>query len=219
MHVVIGGCGRVGSDLTISLTKQGHTVSVIDKNPHAFERLPPGFEGQTLVGIVFDREILEAAGIREAGAFIAVTNGDNSNIVSARIAREHYMIERVVARIYDPRRAEIYRRLGIPTVATVQWASAEIYDQLFHGIEHTELAIGDGDLVLLRLEIPHELAGQPVSSLSDGDKALVVAVDRMGSATLPSEDMTFQHGDIAHVIVRRDALDDLRARLKEVPEH
>ena len=219
MHVVIGGCGRVGSDLTISLTKQGHTVSVIDKNPHAFERLPPGFEGQTLVGIVFDREILEAAGIREAGAFIAVTNGDNSNIVSARIAKEHYAIEGVVARIYDPRRAEIYRRLGIPTVATVQWASAEIYDQLFHGIEHTELAIGGGDLVLLRIDIPQELAGRPASSLGDDGKAMVVAIDRMGSASLPAEDTTFQEGDVAHVIVRREALDDLRSKLKEIPEH
>jgi trk system potassium uptake protein TrkA len=219
MHVVIGGCGRVGSDLTVSLSKQGHTVSVIDKNPSAFERLPPGFEGQTLVGIVFDQETLEAAGIREAGAFVAVTNGDNSNIVSARIAREHYTVERVVARIYDPRRAEIYRRLGIPTVATVRWASAEIYDQLFHGIEHTELAIGGGDMVLLRMEIPKELAGQPVSSLTEPGKATVVAIDRMGSATIPMQDTTFQQGDVAHVIVRREALDTLRSRLAEVPEH
>jgi trk system potassium uptake protein TrkA len=219
MHVVIAGCGRVGSDLTVSLARQGHTVSVIDKNPHAFDRLPPGFEGQTLVGIAFDRETMEAAGIREAGAFIAVTNGDNSNIVSARIAREHYQIEKVVARIYDPRRAEIYRRLGIPTVATVQWASAEIYDQLFHGIEHTELAIGDGDMVLLRLEIPPALAGNTVSSLGEPGKALVVAIDRMGSASIPAQGMTFQEGDVAHVIVRRDSLDSLRARLSEQPEH
>ena len=219
MHVVIAGCGRVGSDLTVSLSRKGHTVSVVDKNPHAFERLPPGFEGQTLVGIVFDRETLEAAGIKEAGAFVAVTNGDNSNIVSARVAREHYGIERVVARIYDPRRAEIYRRLGIPTIATVQWASAEIYDQLFHGIEHTELAIGDGDMVLLRLEVPKDLAGRPVSSLAEPDRALVIAIDRMGSASIPAESMTFQEGDIAHVLVRRDAIDALRERLTEVPEH
>jgi trk system potassium uptake protein TrkA len=219
MHVVIAGCGRVGSDLTVSLTKQGHTVSVVDKNPHAFERLPPGFEGQTLVGIVFDREILEAAGIREAGAFVAVTNGDNSNIVSARVAREHYGIEKVVARIYDPRRAEIYRRLGIPTVATVQWASAEIYDQLFHGIEHTELAIGDGDMVMLRLEVPEVLAGRPVSDLGEPGDALVVAIDRMGKASLPAEDATFQEGDIAHVIVRREAVDALRQRLTHPVEH
>jgi len=219
MHVVIAGCGRVGSDLTVSLSRKGHTVSVVDKNPHAFERLPPGFEGQTLVGIVFDQETLEAAGIREAGAFVAVTNGDNSNIVSARIAREHYNIERVVARIYDPRRAEIYRRLGIPTIATVQWASAEIYDQLFHGIEHTELAIGDGDMVLLRLEISPELAGTPVSTLSQPRDALVVAIDRMGKASIPTPETTFQEGDIAHVIVRRDAIEELRKRLTPVPEH
>ena len=219
MHVVIAGCGRVGSDLTVSLSKQGHTVSVIDKNPHAFERLPPGFEGQTLVGIVFDRETLEAAGIREAGAFIAVTNGDNSNIVSARVAHEHYNVERVVARIYDPRRAEIYRRLGIPTVATVQWASAEIYDQLFHGIEHTELSIGDGDMVIVRFEIPASLAGTPVATLGEHGKALVIAIDRMGSATIPTETTTFQEGDIAHVVVRRDALEALRERLKAPAEH
>ena len=219
MHVVIAGCGRVGSDLTVSLSKQGHTVSVVDKNPHAFERLPPGFEGQTLVGIVFDRETLEAAGIREAGAFVAVTNGDNSNIVSARIAREHYNIEKVVARIYDPRRAEIYRRLGIPTVATVQWASAEIYDQLFHGIEHTELAIGDGEMVLLRLDIPETLAGRPVSELNEPGASLVIALDRMGRASIPGEDSTFQEGDIAHVVVRREAIDGLRQRLTATPEH
>lgn len=213
MHVVIAGCGRVGSDLTVSLARQGHTVSVIDKNPHAFERLPPGFEGQTLVGIAFDRETLEQAGIREAGAFIAVTNGDNSNIVSARIAREHYRVEKVVARIYDPRRAEIYRRLGIPTVATVRWASAEIHDLLFHGIEHAELAIGDGDMVLLRLEIPEALAGTRVSGLSEPGKALVVAIDRMGSASIPTGETTFQEGDVAHVVVRRDAIDLLREKL------
>jgi trk system potassium uptake protein TrkA len=219
MHVVIAGCGRVGSDLTVSLSKQGHTVSVIDKNPSAFERLPPGFEGQTLVGMSFDRDTLEAAGIKEAGAFIAVTNGDNSNIVSARIAREHYNIDKVVARIYDPRRAEIYRRIGIPTVATVQWASAEIYDQVFHGIEHTELAIGDGDMVILRLEIPAELAGTKVSALGEEGRAMVVAVDRMGGAVIPADDLTFQQGDVAHVIVRRDSLEELRGRLKKQEDH
>jgi trk system potassium uptake protein TrkA len=219
MHVVIAGCGRVGSDLTVSLSKKGHTVSVIDKNPHAFERLPPGFEGQTLVGIVFDQETLEAAGIKEAGAFIAVTNGDNSNIVSARVAREYYNVAKVVARIYDPRRAEIYRRLGIPTVATVQWASAEIYDQLFHGIEHAEFSIGDGDMVLVRLEIPAELAGATVDSLGEDGRAMVVALDRMGGAIIPTPGLTFQEGDVAHVVVRRDSLDPLRDRLRKQEEH
>jgi len=215
MHVVIAGCGRVGSQLTVNLARHGHTISIIDKKPTAFERLPPGFEGQTLVGMVFDRETLEEAGIKDAGAFIAVTNGDNSNIVSARIAREHYGIDRVIARIYDPRRAEIYRKLGIKTVATVRWASAEIYDVLFHGIEHTELAIGSGDIVVLRIEIPSHLAGHAVGELTEEGKSLVVAVDRMGTPTIPGPDATFQQGDVAHIIVDRSAIDSLRARMEE----
>jgi trk system potassium uptake protein TrkA len=214
MHVVIAGCGRVGSQLTVNLARHGHTISIIDKKPTAFERLPPGFEGQTLVGMVFDRETLEAAGIRDAGAFIAVTNGDNSNIVSARVAREHYGIERVVARIYDPRRAQIYQRLGIKTVATVRWASSEIYDLLFHGIEHAELAIGSGDIVLLRVEVGAHLAGQPVSALSEAGRSLVVALDRMGTPTIPGTGATFQEGDVAHIIVARDAIDGLRLKLE-----
>jgi trk system potassium uptake protein TrkA len=219
MHVVIAGCGRVGSELTVTLTRQGHSVSVIDKNPHAFERLPPGFEGQTLVGIVFDRETLEAAGIREAGAFIAVTNGDNSNICSARIAKEHYEVEKVVARIYDPRRAEIYRRFGIPTVATVRWAASEIFDLLFHGIEHAELAMGNGQMLLVRLDIPAPLAGRPVTALNDPGRSMVIALDRLGSISIPGPDATFQQGDTVHVVVRRDALPDVRERLVEEAEH
>lgn len=214
MHVVIGGCGRVGSQLTVNLVRQGHTISVIDKNPKAFERLPPGFEGQTLVGMVFDQETMEQAGVKDAGAYIAVTNGDNSNIVSARIAREHYHVDRVVARIYDPRRAEIYQRLGIKTVATVRWAASEIYDLLFHGIEHAELAIGNGEMVLLRVEIGNHLAGHTVTSLSEPGKALVVAIDRMGTATIPGPAATFQEGDVAHIIVARNAIDALRARME-----
>lgn len=219
MHVVIAGCGRVGSEMTVSLVRQGHTVAVIDKNPSAFDRLPPGFEGRTIVGIAFDKEVLEAAGVRDAGAFVAVTNGDNSNIVSARVAREHYEVPKVVARIYDPRRAEIYRRLGIPTVATVQWASAEIYDLLFHGIEHAELAIGDGDMVMLRLDVPAPLAGKRVSILSEPGRSMVVAIDRMGRASIPGPDMTFQEGDVAHVIVTRESIEALREKLAQTEHH
>ncbi|HLF41756.1 MAG TPA: NAD-binding protein, partial [Acidimicrobiia bacterium] len=119
MHVVVVGCGRVGSELAGTLEKDGHSVAVVDKNGAAFRRLPPGFGGRVVTGFGFDRDHLIEAGINEAGAVAAVTNGDNSNILTARIARENFGIERVVARIYDPRRAVIYQRLGIPTVATV----------------------------------------------------------------------------------------------------
>src|SRR5262249_47115629 len=121
--VVVVGCGRVGSELAGTLEKSGHTVAVIDKNPNAFRRLPPGSAGQRVVGFGFDRDNLVEAGIERAGAVAAVTNGDNSNILVARIARETFGIGRVVARIYDPRRAVIYQSLGIPTVAPGAWAT------------------------------------------------------------------------------------------------
>jgi len=130
VHVVVVGCGRVGSELAGTLEKSGHTVAVIDKNANAFRRLPAGYAGQRVVGFGFDRDNLEEAGIDHAGALAAVTNGDNSNILVARIARESFGIERVVARIYDPRRAVIYQRLGIPTVATVRWTADQILRRL-----------------------------------------------------------------------------------------
>ncbi|MGH2711660.1 MAG: potassium channel family protein, partial [Actinomycetota bacterium] len=133
MRFVIMGCGRVGAELTIQLAKGGHDVAIIDKRKEAFDRLPPGFDARTIVGIGFDQEVLEEAGIKEADAFVAVSNGDNSNIVSARVAREHYHVPKVIARIYDPRRAEIYERLNIPTIATVRWAAKQVQYLLFHG--------------------------------------------------------------------------------------
>src|SRR5918912_643130 len=119
------GCGRVGRELTVQLARAGHQVAIIDKKKEAFERLPPGFDAQTVVGLGFDRDVLEEAGIKEADAFVAVSSGDNSNIVSARIAREHFHVQKVIARIFDPRRAEIYERLNIPTVASVMWAARQ----------------------------------------------------------------------------------------------
>src|SRR5438093_11040977 len=132
MNVVIVGCGRVGAELTVQLAKAGHQVGIIDKRKEAFDRLPPGFEARTVVGIGYDRDALEEAGIKEADAFVAVSSGDNSNIVSARVALEHYHVPKVIARIYDPRRAEIYERLNIPTVATVRWGVKQIQLMLFH---------------------------------------------------------------------------------------
>src|SRR5204862_1927827 len=126
------GCGRVGAELTIQLAKAGHEVSIIDKRREAFDRLPPGFQAKTFVGVGFDREDLEEAGIKEAEAFVAVSSGDNSNILSARGAREHYHVPNVIARIFDPRRAEIYERLNIPTVASVRWTAKQVMLMLSH---------------------------------------------------------------------------------------
>src|SRR5699024_9119495 len=126
VHIVIMGCGRVGSSLTKDLQDRGHSTSVIDQDPNAFRRLGPEFAGTTVTGVGFDRDVLGAAGIDNADAFAAVSSGDNSNIIAARVAREQFGIENVVARIYDPGRAEVYERLGIPTVATVRWAADQV---------------------------------------------------------------------------------------------
>jgi trk system potassium uptake protein TrkA len=219
MHVVIMGCGRVGSELTLQLGKAGHNVVIIDKKPEAFDRLPPGFDARTIVGLGFDRDILEEAGIKEADAFIAVSNGDNSNIVSARVALEHYHVPNVIARIYDPQRAEIYQRLNIPTVATTTWGVKQIMMMLTHPREEIKESLVGGDLFRMRVPIPDHLIGKSVSRLNEEGKVLVAGVDRMGSGFIPVPSSTFQQGDIVQLILQKDGLDILDDMLAPAAEH
>lgn len=212
------GCGRVGVELTIQLAKAGHEVTIIDKRPEAFDRLPPGFQARTVLGVGFEQETLEEAGIKEADAFIAVSSGDNSNIVSARVAREHYHVPIVIARIYDPQRAEIYERLNIPTVASVRWTARQIMMMLFHPREEMRESLAAGDLFRLRMAIPSHLVGKAVADLSSPGKVLVAGVDRGGSGFIPEPTSTFQEGDVAHVIVHRDALEELDDLLEPIGE-
>jgi len=173
MRVLIMGCGRVGSELSHALLEGGHDVVVIDKNPEAFWRYPPGERARQLVGVGFDRETLEEAGIKEADAFIAVSSGDNSNIVSARVALEHYHVPKVIARIYDPRRAEIYGRLNIPTVATTTWGIRQIQLMLLHDREEVRETLGGGDILRVRVPVPKHLVGKPANSINVDGKILV----------------------------------------------
>src|ERR671936_1763184 len=195
------GCGRVGTLLTQELARAGHDVAVIDKNPRAFDRLPPGFEARTYVGLGFDREILEEAGIKDTDAFVAVSSGDNSNIVSARVAREYYHVPNVVARIYDPRRAEIYERLNIPTVATTTWGVKQIMLMLTHPREEIKESLAGGDLFRMRLKVPPHLTGKPVSQLSVDGKIMVIGVDRGGHGFIPTASSTFQDGDVVQLML------------------
>jgi trk system potassium uptake protein len=218
MNVVIMGCGRVGGELTVQLAKAGHRVAIVDKRAEAFDRLPPGFEAQKVVGVGYDRDVLEEAGIKEAEAFVAVSNGDNSNILSARIAREYYHVPRVVARIYDPKRAEIYERLDIPTIASVRWAAKQILMMLFHPREELKESLAGGEIFRMRVQVPQHLIGQPVSRLSVQRQVLVAAVDRGGKGFIPEPISTFQQGDVAHLIVHRDALDTVDELLESTGE-
>ena len=207
MHVIIMGCGRVGSELSLKLLEGGHDVTVIDKKPSAFVKYPPGDKAKTLVGLGFDRDVLEAAGIKDADAFVAVSSGDNSNILSARVALEHYHVPRVIARIYDSRRAEIYQRLNIPTVATTTWGIKQIQLMLFHDHQEVRESLGGGDLVRLRLPVPAHLVGKNVSAINLDGKILVAGVSRGGGGFIPTAESTFQAGDYLAVIMAKDGMD------------
>jgi trk system potassium uptake protein TrkA len=219
VRVIIMGCGRVGILLTQELSKAGHEITVIDKNAAAFARLPPGFEARTIVGLGFDRDVLEDAGIKEADAFLAVSSGDNSNILSARVAREHYHVPKVIARIYDPMRADIYERLNIPTVSTTRWGVKQMILMLTHPGEEIKETLAAGDLFRMRVEIPTHLVGKPVSSLNLEGKILVAGVDRGGKGFIPVASSTFQEGDYAAVIVQKDALETLEDLMQPIGEH
>ena len=211
------GCGRVGILLTQELSKAGHDITVIDKNPAAFSRLPPGFEARTMVGLGFDREVLEEAGIKEADAFLAVSSGDNSNILSARVARETYHVPKVIARIYDPMRADIYERLNIPTVSTTRWGVKQMILMLKHPGEEIKESFA-GDLFRMRIEVPPHLVGKPVPSLNVDGKIQVAGVDRGGRGFIPVASSTFQEGDFAVLIVQKDALEMLDEVLQPIAE-
>ncbi|HEX2025549.1 MAG TPA: TrkA family potassium uptake protein [Actinomycetota bacterium] len=218
MHFVIMGCGRVGAELTVQLAKGGHSVAIIDKRKEAFDRLPPGFDARTIVGLGFDREVLEEAGIKEAGAFIALSNGDNSNIVSARVAREHFGVPKVIARIYDPRRADIYERLDIPTVSTVRWAAKQVQYLLFHGRETMRDTLAGGSLLHLQVDLPDHLVGKRIDSVESEGEVEVVGVDRGGTGFIPTSDSTFKEGDVAHFIVQKDAMEKFDVLLEPAAE-
>lgn len=214
MHVVVVGCGRVGSGLARSLEAAGHSVAVIDRRERAFRRLGEGFRGTTVVGVGFDRDRLAEAGIERAGALAAVTSGDNSNIVVARVARETYGVPRVVARIYDPRRAAIYTRLGIDTIATVQWASERILRRILPDTQAVEWIDPSARVALVERTAPAGLAGTTVAALEAAAPLRVVAVQRLGTSRLPVPDLVVQDGDVLFLAVDGDALDDVDDHLR-----
>lgn len=216
MHVVIVGCGRVGSTLARELTALGNTVAVVDRRADAFLRLGDDFTGQTIVGIGFDPDILIAAGIERASALAAVTNGDNSNIMIARVARERFRTTSVVARIYDPKRAEIYERLGIATVATVKWTSERIMRRIVVDRPSVEWADPTADLVLVERLATDAWVGARVTRLNEGP-ARVVGVRRYGKALIAEDDVLVQQGDVLYLAVMNAEVGALDAFLAKGP--
>lgn len=213
MHVVIVGCGRVGSSLARVLTADGHSVAIIDRRADSFTRLGPDFTGRTVQGIGFDRDRLVEAGIEEAGALAAVTSGDNSNILVARVGRENFGVEQVVARIYDPRRAVIYQRLGIMTVATVAWTTDQVMRRLIPAARPAEWTDPTAKISLIDRTLDDAWAGHPLVDLEEAVGARVVAINRMGAATVPTTRTVAQAGDVLYIAAETSRLDEIDAAL------
>jgi trk system potassium uptake protein TrkA len=213
VHVVVVGCGRVGSGLAVQLVELGHSVAILDKNARAFRRLPDDWPGAQVRGSGFDRSDLEEAGAERAGALAAVTSGDNSNILTARIARETYGIANVVARIYDPRRAEIYQRLGIPTVATVTWTTNQVMRRLLPDTVKGEWTDATGRLVIADRVLPDSWAGRRLEEINEAGTVRLIAVTRAGVPRLDVADLVGQEDDVLHVALTKDAVDVFEERL------
>jgi trk system potassium uptake protein len=206
MKVIIVGCGRVGANTAAALAREGHEVVVIDKDSNAFRWLPTNFSGSTLVGYAFERSVLEEAGIADADAFVASCAGDNTNAVAARVAKEVYRVPNVVSRIFDPLRADIYRRYGVQTFAPTAWSTGRIIEFLTSGDLQREQSFGDGDVQMISARAPSHLIGKPVTDLRVPGEVRVALIVRMGRGLLPVSGTTFEEGDQVHVLVHQTAL-------------
>jgi len=201
MKFIIIGCGRVGAGLAKTLAGRGHSVVVVDKDPFAFEKLGDKFKGQMVSGIGFDREVLLKAGIERADGLAAVTASDEANVVAARIARDIFHVPRVVARLYDMRQAEIYKRLGLQTIAPTGWGINRIADLLLYSPLEIVFSLGSGDVELLETEIPQLLIGKIVRDLTVPGEIHVVSITRANKTFLPTTGTIFQEGDLLHLAV------------------
>ncbi|MBN1289776.1 MAG: TrkA family potassium uptake protein [Actinobacteria bacterium] len=207
MHIVIMGCGRTGSRIARRLEKEGHTVAVVDKDKRAFHLLDVDFKGEKVTGVGFDAEVLIEAGIERADAFVAVGSGDNSNIVASVIAKDTFQVPKVITRIYDPRRATIYRKFGIPTVAPVRWGVNKIMDLLFHTGQEVRMSFGNGEVQLIDLELPDLLAGRTAQEFYVPGEIHIAAIERSGEAIVPLGGSRLEQGDILHVLVHRSGME------------
>ena len=211
------GCGRVGASLARALERAGHEVAIIDQDETAFRRLGASFEGRRVVGVGFDRDTLREAGIADAYAFAAVSSGDNSNILAARVAREKFGVENVVARIYDPGRAEIYQRLGIPTVATVKWTSDQVLRRLLPQGHVPEYTDPSGRIVIAEMPVNAAWVGRRIMEIEEVVGGRVAYVSRLGEGMIPTRDTVYQDGDLIHFSLDRARLAEAERTLDAAP--
>jgi len=213
MRIIIIGCGRMGSGLALTMSQRGHTVAVVDKDRTNFERLGPSFKGEVIEGIGFDREVLLAAHIEKADGLAALTASDDVNVVIGRVASQVFRVPRVVARLYDPRKANIYGRLGLHTISPTIWGINQAAEILCYSPLDAILNLGSGEVNVVTSEIPPLLVGQTVSELTVRGEIHVVAISRGGRVFLPTLGTEFSWGDIVYLVVLAKSTDRLRALL------
>lgn len=199
VRVVVMGCGRVGASLADGLSRIGHDVAIVDRDSTAFNRLSPEFSGERVLGMGFDRDVLLQAGIESAGAFAAVSSGDNSNIISARLARETFGVDRVVARIYDAKRAAVFERLGIPTVATVPWTTDRLLNALTRETENSKWLDPTGTVAVAEILLHESWVGHRATDLEAATGARVAFLIRFGAGVLPDARTVIQASDQVYV--------------------
>lgn len=215
MRVIIMGCGRVGEQVARLMADEGHDVVVVDCSAEALERLGPNFKGRKVKGVGFDREVMVKAGIEQADAFAAASSSDNANILAARIARNIFRVPVVVARLYDPRRAEIYRRLGLLTISSTNWGAERIRELILHADLDPRMTFGSGEVSVLSIETPPQLVGRNVKNLSVTGEIAVAAITRQGKAFIPTFGTEFRAGDLIHLVVLAEAMDRFKTLLGE----
>ncbi len=213
MKVIIVGCGKLGSGLARSLIQKGHHVTVIDSNPEAFEMLGKDFKGETIVGIGFDRDILEQAQIQLADAIVASSKSDETNALIGRIARNVYKVPRVISRLYDPRKAEIYRTLGIQTISTTTWGIQRTIEMLSYGQLDSVLTLGDSNVELIRIETPALLIGRTVNELTVYGEIQVVAISRENKSFLPTMGTALHKHDVIYIAALSASVKKLKSML------
>jgi trk system potassium uptake protein TrkA len=212
MKIIVMGCGRVGSQVSLLLVRHGHDVTVIDHDDNAPARLGQDFKGRVVRGLGFDRNVLIEAGVETAEGFIAASSSDNANIVAARTARNIFRVPRVVARLYDPVRAEVYQRLGLTTISSTQWGAERIVEVITHTDLDVLQVFGDGGTTMVRVEVPSRLIGYRVAQLNIPGEVLVTAITRDGHTFIPVSGTEFHEGDVLYLVVLPSAL----VRLEEM---
>jgi len=215
MHIIIVGCGRTGSLLARTLAERGHQVVVVDPNPDQFLRLGPNFRGRTITGLGFDRDVLLRAGIEHAQGVAAVTSDETANLLIAFIARRHFHVPNVVARLFEPERAALYQAIGVPVVTAAEWRVHRLEQLLCQPALNVVDTLGNGEVTVVELRVPAAWAGQPFSFLFIPEKVAPTVLIRGGSARIPALDVTLEAGDIIRLSVATDALEDLRAHLAQ----